>query len=124
MRELASLNLINIVSKRKRVVDVPKEENRKTADIEIADIFRRMDEYQSNNGLPQLSEEELVAGIDADIKEYRREKYASEGYIQSNRGREHLDTVNPLGVFPFPLFVFVSTTVYPTCIATKICDCD
>jgi hypothetical protein len=82
---METLNLINIVPKREAVAAVPKMANRKTADVEIAAIFRRMDEYQVRSGIPQLSEEELVAEIAADIKEYRNEKYASEGYVQSSR---------------------------------------
>jgi hypothetical protein len=84
LRELASLNLISIIPKRKTIAAAPKKENQKTGTTEkddYPDWCRRMDEYQAKNGIPQLSEEELVAEIAADIKEYRREKYAAEGYI-------------------------------------------
>jgi hypothetical protein len=72
LRELASLNLISIVPKRKNFAAAPKKETRKPetmAKDDYPDWCRRMDEYQAKSGIPQLSEEELVAEIASDIKE-------------------------------------------------------
>ncbi|MDR0871583.1 MAG: hypothetical protein LBN39_12410 [Planctomycetaceae bacterium] len=70
LRDMASLDLITILPKRKTVIAEPKTEKGKTPYEEICELFARMDEHHQQYPVPEMSMDEIVA----DIKEFRKER--------------------------------------------------